>query len=103
MITAIGGGIGASMTTLTVFRAMAGDPIPTKSRQLFAVQIDNWGPSKNSSTSSADRLPEQISYIDAIGLMYARAARRQSAMYYAGAALIPMNPNSRPFLVSMRA
>ena len=31
MIAAIGVGIGASMTTLTVFRAMAGDPIPSKS------------------------------------------------------------------------
>lgn len=103
MITAIGVGIGASMTTLTVFRAMAGDPIPRKSRQLFAVQIDNWGPSESPSTSSADSLPEQISYIDAIGLMNARAAPRQSAMYYAGAALLPMNPHLRPFLVSMRA
>jgi energy-coupling factor transporter ATP-binding protein EcfA2 len=30
MIAAIGVGIGASMTTLTVFRAMSGDPIPAK-------------------------------------------------------------------------
>ncbi len=44
MIAAVGVGIGASMTTLTVFRAMDRDPIPQKSRQLFAVQIDNWGP-----------------------------------------------------------
>ena len=44
MIAAIGVGIGASMTTLTVFRAMSGDPIPRKSSRLFAVQIDNWGP-----------------------------------------------------------
>src|SRR5271156_1066047 len=44
MIAAVGVGIGASMTTLTVFRAMDSDPIPQKSRQLFAVQIDNWGP-----------------------------------------------------------
>ena len=36
MIAAIGVGIGASMTTLTVFRAMGSDPIPQKSRQLFA-------------------------------------------------------------------
>ena len=46
MIAAIGVGIGASMTTLTVFRAMSGDPIPRKSTQLFAPQIDNWGPAK---------------------------------------------------------
>src|SRR5271169_4803629 len=46
MIAAIGVGIGASMTTLTVFRAMAHDPIPQKSAQLFAPQIDNWGGDK---------------------------------------------------------
>ena len=31
MIAAVGVGIGASMTTLTVFRAMDNDPIPEKS------------------------------------------------------------------------
>ena len=41
MVTAIGVGIGASMTTVTIFRAMDGDPIPGKSGQLFAPQIDN--------------------------------------------------------------
>ena len=44
MVMAIGVGIGASMTTLTVFRAMSRDPIPHKSRQLFIPQIDSWGP-----------------------------------------------------------
>ena len=34
MIVAIALGIGACMTTVTVFRAMSGDPIPQKSRQL---------------------------------------------------------------------
>jgi len=46
MIAAIGVGIGASMTTLTMFRAMSGDPIPEKSTKLFAPQIDNWGPAR---------------------------------------------------------
>ena len=46
MVVAIGVGIGASMTTLAVFRAMSGDPIPSKSSQLYVVQIDNWGPDK---------------------------------------------------------
>ena len=46
MIAAIAVGIGASMTTLTVFRAMSGNPIPRKSSQLFAVQIDNWSPDR---------------------------------------------------------
>ena len=69
MIAAVGVGIGASMTTLTVFRAMDNDPIPQKSRQLFAVQIDNWGPeAKASCTGDKEHFQEQISYIDAIGL-----------------------------------
>src|SRR5580693_2130823 len=79
MIAAVGVGIGASMTTLTVFRAMSGDPIPEKSRQLFAVQIDNWGPGQ--SPQQEDNLQEQLSYIDTQGLMQAHAAKRQTAMY----------------------
>jgi putative ABC transport system permease protein len=104
MIAAIGVGIGASMTTLTVFRAMDNDPIPQKSRQLFAVQIDNWGPnSKNIVTGDKEHLQEQISYPDAIGWMNAQAARRQSAMYVTGAALTPRNPDLLPFRVQIRA
>jgi putative ABC transport system permease protein len=103
MIAAIGVGIGASMTTLTIFRAMASDPIPNKSRQLFAVQIDNWGPKKGVVLGDQDNLQEQISYLDAIGLMNSRAARRQSAMYTTGFALTPSNPDLRPFQVQARA
>src|SRR3984957_3918192 len=87
MIAAVGVGIGASMTTLTVFRAMAIDPIPGTSPQRFAVEIDNWGPdSKSIVSGDAEHFQEQISYIDAIGLMNAKAAHRQSAMYKSGPA-----------------
>ena len=103
MIAAIGVGIGASMTTLTVFRAMAAIPFRSKSRQLFAVQIDNWGPKKSIVGGDKDNLQEQISYIDAVGLMNAHAAHRQSAMYTTGAALTPSNPDLRPFQVQIRA
>ena len=65
MIAAIAVGIGACMTTLTVFRAMSGDPIPQKSSRLFAPQIDNWGPDKHAG-GAADRLEFQLSYIDAM-------------------------------------
>jgi putative ABC transport system permease protein len=104
MIAAIGVGIGASMTTLTLFRAMARDPIPQKSAQLFAPQIDNWGNDKlGLGTGDSEHLQEQISYNDAIGLMNAHAARRQAAMYETGAALTPSNPQLRPFQVRIRA
>ncbi|HXI48281.1 MAG TPA: ABC transporter permease [Steroidobacteraceae bacterium] len=104
MIAAVGVGIGASMTTLTVFRAMDSDPIPQKSRQLFAVQIDNWGPNSTGVTAGdAEHFQEQISYLDAVALMNARAAHRQSAMYVTGAALTPANPDVLPFQVQIRA
>ena len=104
MIAAVGVGIGASMTTLTVFRAMDNDPIPQKSRQLYAVQIDNWGPdNKSIAGGDKERFQEQLSYIDAVGLMNARAAHRQTAMYKTGAALTPANAQLLPFQVQIRA
>ena len=40
MVLAIALGIGASMTTLTVFHVLSGDPIPAKSDRLLNVQLD---------------------------------------------------------------
>ena len=40
MVLAIALGIGACMTTLTVFHVLSGDPIPGKSDRLFYVQLD---------------------------------------------------------------
>jgi putative ABC transport system permease protein len=104
MIAAIGVGIGASMTTLTMFRAMAADPIPQKSTQLFAPQIDNWGPTRQHVVpGDSENFQEQISYFDAMNLMSAHPARRQSAMYVTGLALTPANPRLLPFQVQVRA
>jgi putative ABC transport system permease protein len=104
MIAAIGVGIGASMTTLTVFRAMAADPIPGKSAQLFAVQIDNWGPKNRAVViGDSEHLQQQISYTDAVGLLNAHAAHRQTALYATGGALMPPNPQLLPFQVHIRA
>ena len=104
MVAAIGVGIGASMTTLTVFRAMAADPIPDKSRQLFAVQIDNWGPSEHTMDSmDMEGLADQMDYTDAMALMRARTAARQAAMYPVGFALTPDNRDLKPFKVDGRA
>jgi len=102
MITAIAVGIGAAMTTLTVFRAMSGNPIPQKSSQLFAPQIDNWGPDRPEGLSS-DHLEFQLSYTDAMALMKARAAKRQSALMATRFALRPSNPGQKPFKVFARA
>jgi putative ABC transport system permease protein len=80
MITAIGFGIGTSMTSFSVSRAMSGDPIPEKSQQLFMVQIDSLGPDKRRERTE-DGLDEYMSYIDVMGLNDLRAAQRQTRIY----------------------
>jgi putative ABC transport system permease protein len=79
MVLAISAGIGASMTTLALYRAMSGDPIPSKSHQLFVVQVDNWGPNKPGEQS--EDFKEYLSYMDAIALMNARGAKHQTLIY----------------------
>ncbi|HEV2271687.1 MAG TPA: ABC transporter permease [Steroidobacteraceae bacterium] len=104
MIAAIAVGIGASMTALVVYRGMAGDPIPGKAHQLYAVQIDAWGPDRHTAIfSDRDHLPNQLTYIDAMALMRARAAKHQVAMHATDMTVIPANPQLSPFKASARA
>ena len=102
MITSIGVGIGVSMTMLTIFLAMARDPIPQQSAHLFVPQVDNWGPGRHGGGGS-DRLQPQISYTDATNWMNSRVAQRQTAMYATSLALAPSDPKLQPFVVEGRA
>ena len=95
MITAIGFGIGTSMTALSVSRAMSGDPIPEKSRQLFMVQIDSWGPDKRGERNE-DGLDENLSYIDAMALENLHAAQRQTRIYSGYLKARPADPKLKP-------
>src|SRR6476469_9779612 len=77
MVTAIGFGVAASMITYSVFRAVSGNPIPAKSAQLFTPQIDSWGPQQN----LRGEPPEALGYADAMALMRAHEAKRQTLLY----------------------
>jgi putative ABC transport system permease protein len=103
VIAAIGVGISASVTTLTVYRGMAGDPIPQKAGELFAPQIDNWGPNSIVKPGLSDHLEDQLSYRDAKNLMALRGARQQVAMYRTSLVLTPSKREIRPFNASARA
>jgi putative ABC transport system permease protein len=99
IIAAVGVGIGATMTVFTVLLAMSGDPIPAKSSQLFAVQIDAWGPSsRKSDTPSQSRLPDMLTYHDAVALMEAHTAVRQAAMYGIGQVFLPKQGEPIPMV-----
>ncbi|HWG77249.1 MAG TPA: ABC transporter permease [Steroidobacteraceae bacterium] len=106
MVIAVAVGIGASMTTLSIFRAMSGDPIPQKSRRLFVPQLDNFGPAAAGRIVSplpADHLPPYMTYTDAMALMRAHPAERQAAMYFTTAAVAVPNSKALPLSGAVRA
>ncbi len=101
MIVAIGVGIGAAMTTLTVFRAMAADPIAEHATQLFAPQIDAWG--LGPSGPNPDHLSNQLDYIDATALMRAHTGERQTVLYKTQFAVWPPQSQLPPYKAGARA
>ena len=95
MVVGIGLGIAASMTTLTVMHLMGSDPIPWKSDKLHYVQLDNW--SADNSYYDDGRPPDQVTYRDAVALMEAGKADKQSAMFKLSLPIQPENKELKPF------
>jgi putative ABC transport system permease protein len=90
MVAVVGFGIGASMTVLATLRALALDPIPGKSSQLFVPLINAGRP-----------LPDTLTYADAVALMKAHQALRQTPMF--GGLLVVRAAGQAPFPVGGRA
>lgn len=100
MVLAIALGIGVSMTTITVYYLMSADPIPQKSEQLYAVQLDSWGINRPFDSDRPERAPHQLTYRDATALWQAQKAKRQVAMFES--TLIVEPENDKPFLAMLR-
>lgn len=100
MIMAIGLGIGAAMTTITVNYLMSADPIPHKSDRLFYVQLDNWD--ANSPYQEPNEPPDQVTWLEATNLMAAGKAYRQSAMGQSVLIVEPNRPEQKPFVSNVR-
>jgi putative ABC transport system permease protein len=100
MVLAIGLGIGASMTMLTVLHVMSGDPLPTRSAHLYRPHVDplpadmkpngDWDPSDN------------FTWPDATALLQAHKAPRQAAMSGGNVLVHPARADARPFFASGR-
>jgi len=103
MILTIGFGVGASMTTWSVFRAVSGDPIPQKSARLYVPQIDMWGPSGRAPNSTDNDPPNALDYNDAVALMRDHRAKLQSALYMIAPSVIPQRAGQHPINVSGHA
>jgi putative ABC transport system permease protein len=84
MVLAIALGIGASMTTLTVYYVLAGDPIPHKSRQLFYPRMD---PGSRDGYTPGEEPEQQMTRFDAENLLRQKRGDRQ-AMMTAGSVVV---------------
>lgn len=95
MVLAIAIGVGAFMTSYTIFHYMSGDPIPHKSDQLFVVQLDNWA-EEESWDGEEGGLPPQLTYKDARFITEANQADYQTAMFLSVMAVYTDNPDIKP-------
>ena len=99
MVLAIALGIGAAMTTLTVFTVLSGDPIPHKSDRLFYVQLD---PETRDGYQAGEEPMAQLTRFDAEELLRQRKAPRQAMMTGGGGIVDPRVGGLKPFNVNMR-
>lgn len=101
MVLAIGLGIGASMTMLTVLHVMSDDPLPGRSAQLFAPHLDPL-PANFKQNVYAPDPSVNFTYPDAMALLSAHRASLQAAM--AGGTLLARSAvaGQRPFYVDGR-
>ena len=86
MVVAIGLGIGASMTMLTVLHVLSSDPIPGKSAKLFVPQLD---PRPMDGYHKGEQPPRELTWIDAMNLLHARKGVFQTAMMGGYMTVIP--------------
>jgi len=102
MIAAIAVGIGISMTTMTVYYMMNGNPIPAKSDVLLAVTLDSWNPLRPFDDDRPERAPHQVTWADADRLHKLGEAKRQTAMFESSLIIEPVNQNELPFEAGAR-
>ena len=99
MVLAIALGIGASMTTLTVFHVLSGDPIPAKSDRLFYVQLD---PESMRGFRPSEEPARQMTRFDSEALLKQKRGLRQTLMSGGNVVLSSDKPGSSPQLVDAR-
>ena len=99
MVLAIALGIGACMTTLTVFHVLSGDPIPGKSDRLFYVQFD---PAEMNDFTPGEEPSQQVTRLDAETLLREKRGARQAMMTGGGVSITPGKEGLMPFVSDAR-
>ena len=102
MVLTIAMGIGASMTTLTTFRALSGDPLPGRSANLMRVQLDV---GEKATFVPGKEPDDQVTRFDAETMLRDKRAYRQAAMVGGSVSVEPAagTPGAlKPFTSSIR-
>ena len=99
MVLAIALGIGACMTTLTVFKVLSGDPIPEKSDRLFYVQLD---PATMRGFVPGEEPAAQVTRFDAETLLREKRGLRQAMMTGGAVSITPDKADLPPFYSDAR-
>jgi len=99
MVLAIALGIGASMTTLTVFHILSGDPVPTRSGVLYYPQL---APEGMNGFTPGDEPAAQVTRLDAETLLHDKRGDRQAMMTGGSVAITPQLQGMTPFYADAR-
>jgi putative ABC transport system permease protein len=99
MVLAIALGIGASMTTLTVFHVLSGDPVPGRSHTLFYPQLD---PATMEGYTPGEEPEVQLTRFDAEQLLREKRGDRQALMSGGSVAVESPRPDVDPFFADAR-
>ncbi|HEY8877194.1 MAG TPA: ABC transporter permease [Roseateles sp.] len=99
MVLALALGIGACMTTLTVYHVLSGDPIPGKSARLFNVQLDA---ADKIGWKAGDEPTFDLSRFDATALLRDKKAKRQVMMSGSNVAVGVPDGHVKPIFSSTR-
>lgn len=101
MVLAIGLGIGASMTMLTVLHVMTDDPLPGRSAQLYTPHLDPL-PLDHKRRGDGPDASDNLTWPDAMALLKVHRATRQAAMAGGSMLVRPARADVRPFNVDGR-
>jgi putative ABC transport system permease protein len=83
MIGAVALGIAVCVMTLTMYRAMSGNPIWWKNDVLYAVTMDFWDPDEDYFDSKPGLPPQQLTYNDAMAVYASDIPKRKVIMHKA--------------------
>ena len=101
MVLAIGLGIGASMTMVTVLHVMTQDPLPERSAHLYKPYLDPL-PLKYTGDPLGNDPRTNLTWPDAMALLHAHRAERQAAMAGGNLLVWPQRTDLQPFYVDGR-